>query len=685
MKYIKLNSITPFLITICLILWVFLNWFSSPVTLGGDFNFVNYDQFRIYSQRPYVWDYNLNNGFGQITLFTLPFFYYSFIASSLTAFIQNPFILHKIIFLYPLLCITAISAYLLARLTVKNKWAQAIVIILYMLNPYFIMLTSGGQMGVAFAYGLAPVVFAVLLKTLLIINAASQAGTKIKWYLVSALVIAIHISFDSRLALLILLTIDLLYLANWIYSVEKRKLAWEYLTLFSLTAIIVVGFHAYWILPSLFVQSVSLPKGYATRQAVEFFSFGRLAHSLTWTHPNYPENLFGVVKEVSGVAFIIPILAFWKLRQNRKLVIYFSFLALVSAFLAKGTNEPFGGIYHWAFQHLPLFSWFRDSTKFFLPLSLCYSVLIGLAAQELFQSKLKSASKALIFTISILSIVYIWYPTLSHQVNGTLAHRNYPQEFQSLEQILKEDQSFGRVLWIPSREMYGYTDKNHPPVSLVELRNYPGCLPVFCLPLPDQPNPDKKEFTKEDLFAQIDAQTDIFTAPNTEALFQQLAINYIVISPDIDRNIYMYDQKYNAEVKNRYIQRLASVNWINPLIIDNVSAFSSRSKGNLLNGQYTMVSPTEYEVVIPSNTEKLLFNQTYDKNWNLVQGSTRVGAGQTAIGMLEFSTKDVTAGTARIQFSGQRYAYFGWTFSIVTILTTLVTIIIINLNGKRRI
>ena len=51
---------------------------------------------------------------------------------------------------------------------------------------------------------------------------------------------------------------------------------------------------------------------------------------------------------------------------------YLALLALVGAFLAKGSLPPFGGVYLWLFRNIPGMSLFRDAAKFFLLLVLSF-------------------------------------------------------------------------------------------------------------------------------------------------------------------------------------------------------------------------------------------------------------------------------------------------------------------------
>ena len=60
----------------------------------------------------------------------------------------------------------------------------------------------------------------------------------------------------------------------------------------------------------------------------------------------------------------------------KKQIRFFLILSLLGVFLAKGSNEPFGQIYIWLFEHIPGFVMFRDPTKWYMLIAVSYSVLI---------------------------------------------------------------------------------------------------------------------------------------------------------------------------------------------------------------------------------------------------------------------------------------------------------------------
>lgn len=689
------------LFSIIAVLFVYRNILISPVNLGNDFNFVSYDHFNTYTAHPYIWDSTLNNGLGGYVLFTLLFQPYSSLSRWWMSIVPHAFILHKLIFLFPVLILGLCSTIYAARSLLNNSTARTIFLLLYLINPYILMLVSGGQIGVALAYMFLPTFFAAWY------SFTRKIYFKIKptylRILLTSLTVPAMLMLDARVLLLAIILLVPIIMYIILTTIKQKNYFTFYLFPFSLFLItspfLTLLIHAHWILPAILVEKVALPAGYASSTAADFFSFTRFAHPLTWTHPNYPDNIFGKVNEVSGLSFIFPILAFLAIKlRPTKLVIYLSATALMSAFLAKGTSEPFGGIYLWLFQNVPGMSLFRDSTKFFIPLSLCYTYLISITIEKLqttnykqqINHKLKILNSKyvkpfLIYNLYIVIsaiIIAVWFPTFTNQVKGTLQYRTYPESFQQLENTLKADQSFGRVLWIPTREIYGYTSLNHPAVNLEDLLRAPSCLKIFCQQFPIYP--DNHIFSRSDLSHEIAQRMSIFNHAETENYFQKLAINYVTLSPDYDQKIYTLDYKPDPSIYEEYKSYLDTSFILRPVSnTNNLAVYKVHNAGvfmsNLTTGEeiaYIQINPTHYKVNWSGGQGYLLVSQSHDQRWQIRDANNNVLAisQATSEGLSSFDM-NFPAGDYHLVFSGQEYADLGWIISRATTVFAIITLL----------
>lgn len=725
------------------IAFIYRNLLFLPLNLGPDFNFVSYDHFHTYSAHPYLWDSSLNNGFGGYILFTLLFQPYSQFARLWTSSTAEPFLLHKLIFLIPTILFGLIStiytAYNLFRLTL----ARVAFVLLYLLNPYIILLISGGQIGVAIAYAFLPAFFTAWYQLGLRIHHRHQITTL--RFVLTALTFPIFLTLDARLFLLGLVLVIPIYL--YLFYLHRRHLLPVFGTsakLALLSTFFTLLIHAHWLLPAIYLKPVTLPQGYTTTSSAQYFSFTRFAHAFTWSHPNYPQNIFGKVNEIQPAALIFPLFAFLAIRlRPRKLVIFFSLVAIFSSFLAKGTNEPFGQVYIWLFTVVPGFNLFRDSTKFYVLISLAYAYLISISVSEIQHRyhtqhlltsishlrstilsrfprtpkisqyrpkvKLKRAKHTFyhrylrhIYSLSVpiltllrriptLTLFYIttlffitlaWWPTFSNQIGGTLAYRTYPENYQKLQEFLQSDSQFGRVLWLPTRELYGYTSLTHPAVNFDLLTRLPTCHPLFCQELPTYP--PEHLFTAQDLAAETDLLLQKLNQPNTEAIFQELAIKYFVLVPDYDKSIYTLDYKPYPQLYEQYRTFLDQHPSFRQIYsVDNLILYQTTNSAAFISDRltsqpiaYQMLSPTHYQIFYNGGVGELQVSQSYDPRWQLSTAQSTYIAERTSTDTLLFPVNtDPT--TFDLRYVGQQYADFGWVISRVSLFFALIYIAIL--------
>lgn len=304
-----------------------------------------------------------------------------------------------------------VSVFVLAVYSSYKLTKSLIGSLIYSTNTYFLLLFSGGQLGVAAAYALTPLVLVKFEQ---------------KNPITSGLWLALLIIFDLRIAYLIVGAI-ILYRRHFIVPL-----------------CIAASIHLYWILPTVFASSgvTSLGEQFTNPGMLKFLSFADFSHAISLLHPNWPENLFGKVYFLQPEFLIIPILAFAAMSKNTR---YFSALALIGAFFAKGVNAPFGGIFEWLFTHIPGFIMFRDPTKFYVYVAIGYAVLIPVILKK---SRLFSA----------LFIIF-WIFTL-RGIN--VKPSQLPEEYVQLKNILVADPIPSRTLWIPRKENYAFFSDIHP-------------------------------------------------------------------------------------------------------------------------------------------------------------------------------------------------------------------------------
>ncbi|OGG28610.1 hypothetical protein A2971_02810 [Candidatus Gottesmanbacteria bacterium RIFCSPLOWO2_01_FULL_46_21] len=315
----------------------------------------------------------------------------------------------KLLWFLPFIILSAFSSYRAFR-----SW---ISVLIYTTNTYILMIVGGGQMGVAMAYAIAPLVFSRLSFFLIVIQAM----------------------FDPRIALLTIVA------ALFVTRPKVKKL------LFVLFGVFVI--HLYWIIPMIFSPSVLGERlSDASAGMLKFLSFASFSQTISLLHPNWPENIFGKVYFMQPEFLVIPTIAFsaFLFGSEKGKAIPYGLLALVGAFLAKGTQEPFGGIYTWLFTYVPGFWLFRDSTKFYLLVALAYAYIIP-------KSKVPSILIVLLWAILIRQ-------ALTHELTGTFQPKPIDPEYIKLKELILSSEK-SSSFWVPSVSRYAFFSTEHPAIA----------------------------------------------------------------------------------------------------------------------------------------------------------------------------------------------------------------------------
>ncbi len=619
---------------ILLTLTVFKNWFFLNPLSSGDWSYNFSESIKTFTIFPYSWFFNLNAGLGGTSLFILSLSsYFLFTTSFLFNFFKIPWVLiERLVWFWPFLLISAFSSYFLFKKLFSEKFALLSSFI-FLFNSYILMIVGGGQMGVAFAYAMAPLVLYVFIKTIDFFNFSKNniqfSIFNFQLPLLSGLLFSILVLFDLRIAYICITSVMLYLVLNIKYKVSKNNFL-RILNLISYSLIIpaVITFllNSFWIIPLIAGGKnplVELGSVYSSLESVKFFSFAKFENSIGLLHPNWPENIFGKVGFMRPEFLFLPVLAYASLFFAAKIkdsrlktyVIYFALLGLIGAFLAKGVNEPFGRIYLWLFNHFTGFVMFRDPTKWYTLVAVSYSVLIPftvwksyewLKSQSKFQIsnfKFQIRSKSqilnfqnLFFLLVTGYLLFLIRPAFFGQLTGTFKPHEIPKDYIRLEEFLSSKKDFFRILWVPEWQRFGFFSNNHPAIG-------------------------GGEIFKKDAENQIKQ----LKQKGTEGLLEDLSVKYIIIPYDSEKEIFLRDRKYDDKLYEKSITETRKIKWLREIDgFGKIKVFEVPnpkdhfwSPSTNLQVKYRYVNPTKYEVYV-KNAKKgdlLVFSEGFDKYW----------------------------------------------------------------------
>ncbi|OGM31299.1 hypothetical protein A2803_03850 [Candidatus Woesebacteria bacterium RIFCSPHIGHO2_01_FULL_44_21] len=425
--------------------------------VANDFPIVSGEFLRLAFSLPQIWSFR-GTGFGMNVVSTLWSWPLDFIYGLGAVFGLNFELLERILGILPIFVVgiwamSKLLAYY--KIGSPGKWVGTLF---FLLNTYLLLLVDGGQLSIGLAYAFLPVVF---LSVILAVN----SGYRKK--ILSGLAASILAVFDIRFLVILAILVIL-------HSLFSRPKLLRLLQTGIVIGLVFLGLNAYWIFPVIFAQGPTLPINYTRVSQATFLGFAELKHAILLLQPHWPKNVFGEIPPVNKEFILIPVLSLLAILFHRKKYTYFwAAVAVISIFLVKGGNPPVDSLYKWLYANIPGFYIFRDSTKFFVLVAISYSVLISLTVN--FFAKKFPKFKVFVVIGVVSSFVFLVRPVVFGQMTGIFAPPVYQEEYASLENKLKADTEFGRIVWLPKRPPLGYASDLHAQIdglSLLELRPF---------------------------------------------------------------------------------------------------------------------------------------------------------------------------------------------------------------------
>ncbi len=465
-----MNKFQKFLIFIILV-FLFISFIAKNTGFANDFPFTSRETLILNFSLPQTWS-NLTGSLGEYTVSTLWAWPLQILYSAGSHLGFNFLFLLRIFGVIPIILISIYSVSVLLRRFKISGWAKTLGILFYLLNTYILLIIDGGQFQIGLAYSIFPLAFLKVVEAV--------EGRK-KQKILAGIFVSFLGFFDTRFIYVLFLLLFIYFIYESIFIEKKYFFFWFFSWLKTGVFIFVIflGLNFYWIFPAVLIKAPSFPETYQRTTQISFLSFAKLGHALFLLQPHWYKNVFGKVTPLLPEFAILPILVFLSpvLKKKDKIVGFWILVALIGAFLVKGSNPPLAAIYPFLFAKIPGFSLFRDPTKFFFLVCISYTVLIAKTSEELverFGFKVAIGKKFKLAVLPLLLIVYfliLMCPIWQNKMTGTFSEPVYQDEYKILNQILEKDSKFSRVFWIPSRSPLGYSSYTHPSLEALRVFN----------------------------------------------------------------------------------------------------------------------------------------------------------------------------------------------------------------------
>ncbi|HWY80293.1 MAG TPA: hypothetical protein VNW29_08095 [Candidatus Sulfotelmatobacter sp.] len=630
-----MRKFVPLLLLLLLILFVFHAWFLPGLLSTFDFLYYSPNMMKEAYLNLYAWDWHISfDGFARFFspyswIFPLIFTPQVLLGKYLGI---DWSVIERIAYLYPYLFLMLLSPiYLIKYFFPKNRFFLLAVLV-FSFNTYSLLL-AGGEVFLALAYALAPIIFVLFIKQ------TSKKSLMLSFII--GIVLSLQIMFDPRITYVTLFAIGLFLffvICHLLYRKKVRTVLDILFYVLFIPGFVTVLLQAFWLIPTILYGKnpvETLGSAYSASEAAKYFSFAKFENTISLLHPNWPENIFGKIYFMRWEFLFLPIIAFSSLiffdKKNKKdayFILYFALLALIGSFFAKGVNDPFGYVYVWMFDYFPGFIMFRDPTKWYLIIALSYSILIPFTVWKTYellkqQNKFLTKFKNTVFSLQnifVVLVILVWLftirQTLFGQLNGMFKITSVPKEYLRLDMFLSSQPEYFRTVWYPSRQHFGYYSENHPEISTQVLFN------IY---------DDKKLFNK-------------FSNLTTKRLLEEASIKYVIVPYDSEKEIFLTDRRYDESKYQKIINGLEKITWLKPIsmpsncalystncIFGKIAVFAVQhpkdhfwSSASHLNIHYSYINPTKYIVTVANvkKGDRLIFSESFDSHWIAIINSS---------------------------------------------------------------
>lgn len=593
-----------YLVIVLFVIFIFRSWFTSFSLSTGDWGYKFPKAIQGFSICPFAWDVEFHNRLGGSTIFLLALNTYFHAATVFLAEVLHiPWILiEKIMWFWPYIIVSMLGSFLLFRRLISRDATFALISsLIFTTNTYALMITGGGQMGVAMGYAMIPFVVWGFTGTLEDLNYRKI----LKRSVLAGLLFAIQLLFDLRLAYATLILLGIYYLV-FLLRVDFWALFKKTFLFFAIIpGIVIVGLNFFWLVPFFVVGQNplnSLGETFTGVGIVKFLSFAKFENTISLLQPNWPENIFGKVYFMRPDFIVLPIFAFLSLLfikkdKNDRVIFAMVIIGLIGAFLAKGSGEPFGEIYIWLFQKFPGFQMFRDSTKWYGFVALSFSLLVPYTLMRVSSIRFKQHTT---YYILLTTFLLFWAFTIRQnflgELKGTFAPHKSPSEYFQLADFLSTQSQFFRTLWFPSLHQYSYSSASHPAI----------------------PGGDFLSVYSNKAILQKMGQKNIVS------LLDDSSIKYVIVPSDTEGKLFTTDRKYSKKKYDALVSGLKKVSVLKQIKqFGRIVVFENKEYKNHLwmfgTGlvSFKAVSPVLYKAEVSgvTNGGKLIFAENYDPHW----------------------------------------------------------------------
>ncbi|MCX6739607.1 MAG: hypothetical protein NTZ49_00055 [Candidatus Parcubacteria bacterium] len=400
---------------------------------------------------------------------TYPF--YCFLA--LLDLILPSWILQKIILLLLFLCISYLAFKFLP--VPQNYRANYWAALFYTVNPFVYERFLAGHWQLLFAYAFLPPLIFYLLEFAKFQDRRHLIIILFWIFLIG--MFSLHFWVISILLILIFLIFQILHslIAN------KKEAAMRLLQYCCALGLGILILSSYWLIPYLVNNQKSILNTFTPENIQLFKSSGdpRLGTTLNvlslygfwqenqpwanyWLWPKDNFILWSIFSLSLSFLILTGLIKGLRNKRKRGLAVFFFIFGLLAFIFSTGLGETiFKGLNKWLFANIYFWRGFRDTNKFSAFLVISYIFFIGLGLETIIKFLKERNFKLTNFVLALIFLIPLIY---TYPILGGFARQLqpiwYPKSWLQINQILNQDKSDYKVLFLPWHQYFSLRFNN---------------------------------------------------------------------------------------------------------------------------------------------------------------------------------------------------------------------------------
>lgn len=451
---------------------------------------------------------------------------------------------------------SAISMYYLGRILKLSPTASFIMGLFYMLTPVMYNRVIAGYHLYNFAYSLSPLLFMnvhlylrngrrrrIICAGLLMGVIAVQIQFPIMWFFMIALYLLVFIASQKTLISLMTSIRVFVYLVIFFLALNTH---WISTLLMSSNAHHFIQKEA----PITYHEITNAPR---ILQAIMMIGYPH-KYDPYYLFSSHKLSLFVLISLIFLVGFIIGASILSRQARNRDIKLFSITVLVIALFFVTAIKGPFPSLWKILYLKIPLLSAFREVYHAMFMVAFTYSLLLGLAVEDVLEAgtSLKSLNK--IITLALILLVLVSGFPILNSFMGQLGVIKYGKPNEELYGFLKISTTPYRVLYLPSFSPIKYPQAKWPATDLM----------IEYSPQPTFPQTVKREYPMEYILEYYTASvlSDEYEIKTLNNMLGALGVKYIVCrSGYVSQYPYFVPmKKYLLEVNDRL--KLYK-NWLN--------------------------------------------------------------------------------------------------------------------------